>query len=296
MPPGNSHAAERVSARGPARSERAGGASRAHGSANRPERGGRVPVSGEFGKPAARHTSRAAAGEDPSGREPFRYASVAGAASPPALAPGVDGGPGSGPGADRAAAPRRGVELALFLRRWLANPRKMGAIAPSAPALARHMARAVRCGDRDGVRVVELGPGTGSVTRALLRAGIPEDRLVLIERDRHLHAWLAERFPRLTVLHSEARRLGEILPSGWAGRVSTIVSSLPLNSLARSERDEIVLAAFRVLSSEGCLIQYSYGIPPPLPYRSLGLTGERTAFAVANLPPASVWRFSRASA
>ena len=235
----------------------------------------------------ARHTSHPALVEDPPGREPLRRAS----------GPGVDGRSGSGPDSNLPrAGPRRGVELALFLRRWLANPRKMGAIAPSAPALARHMARAVRQGDRDGGRVVELGPGTGSVTRALLRAGIPEDRLVLIERDRHLHAWLAERFPRLTVLHSEARRLGEILPSGWAGRVSTVVSSLPLNSLARSERDEIVLAAFRVLSSEGCLIQYSYGIPPPLPYRSLGLSGERTAFAVANLPPASVWRFSRASA
>ena len=243
-----------------------------------------------------RYTSRSAIGRDASGRDPLRYASGPGAAPSPDPAPGADGGSGSDSGSDRPAGPRRGVELALFLRRWLANPRKMGAIAPSAPALARHMARAARRADRDGGRVVELGPGTGSVTRALLQAGISEDRLVLVERDRHLHAWLAERFPGVTVLHSDARRLGGVLPSGWAGRVSTVVSSLPLNSLARSERDEIVHAAFRVLSSEGCLIQYSYGILPPLPYRSLGLAGERTAFAVANLPPASVWRFSRASA
>ena len=262
-----SHAADRASTRGPIRSEQAGGAS---------------CVPGLFARVGRPQPSRASAGETPALRGD--------------AAPGADGGSGCEPGSERLAAPRRGVELALFLRRWLANPRKMGAIVPSAPALARHMARAARRGDRDDGRVVELGPGTGSVTRALLQAGISEDRLVLIERDRHLHAWLAERFPGLTVLHSDARRLGEVLPAGWASRVSTVVSSLPLNSLARSERDEIVRAALRVLSSEGCLIQYSYGIPPPVPYRSLGLTGERTAFAVANLPPASVWRFSRASA
>ena len=172
----------------------------------------------------------------------------------------------------------------------------MGAIAPSAPSLARAMARAAQMNNRDGDLVIELGPGTGSVTRALLAAGVSEERLVLVERDRHLHAWLEGHFPGATVLHSDARRLDEILPAGRAGRVSTVVSSLPLNSLPRNERNEIVRAAFRVLSDEGCLIQYSYGVPSPLPCQALGLTGKRVAFAAANLPPATVWRFSRALA
>ena len=199
-------------------------------------------------------------------------------------------------GSPSAGAPCRGGELALFLWRWLANPRRMGAIAPSAPALARHIARAARNSSRDGGPLIELGPGTGAVTRALLQAGISEDRLILVERDRHLHAWLASRFPGALVLHSDARRLDEVIPAAWTGRVPTVVSSLPLNSLSRSERDEIVHVTFRILSDEGSLIQYSYGILPPLPCQSLGLSGERTAFTVANLPPASVWRFSRAAA
>ena len=191
---------------------------------------------------------------------------------------------------------RRRTELALFLRRWLAHPRHIGAIAPSAPALARAMARAAQAELTDGGLVVELGPGTGSVTRALLAAGIPEERLVLVERDRHLHAWLEGQFPRANVILSDARRLEEILPAGQAGRVSTVVSSLPLNSLPRKERDEIVRAAFRVLSDDGSLVQYSYGVPSPLPCEALGLTGRRFAFAAANLPPATVWRYSRAPA
>ena len=191
---------------------------------------------------------------------------------------------------------RRGSELGLFLRRWLAHPLRMGAIAPSAPSLARAMARAAQVDNDAGSPLVELGPGTGSVTRALLAAGVPEERLVLVERDRHFHAWLQRHFPRATVLHSDARELDELLPQGQAGSVSTVVSSLPLNSLPKWERDEIVRAAFRVLSDDGCLVQYSYGVPSPLPCEAFGLTGERMAFAAANLPPATVWKFTRARA
>ena len=191
---------------------------------------------------------------------------------------------------------RRSSELGLFLRRWLANPLRMGAIAPSAPALARAMARVAHADGEDGRLMVELGPGTGSVTRALLAAGVPEERLVLVERDRHFHAWLRGHFPRAAVLHSDARQLDRILPPGQAGSVSTVVSSLPLNSLPKCERDEIVRAALRVLSDDGCLVQYSYGVASPLPCEAFGLTGERVAFAAANLPPATVWRFTRARA
>ena len=201
----------------------------------------------------------------------------------------------AGPDGPRAPRRRR-TELALFLRRWLAHPLRIGAIAPSAPALARAMARAAQTELTDGNVVLELGPGTGSVTRALLAAGLPEARLVLVERDRHLHAWLEGQFPRANVLLSDARELDAILPAEQAGRVSTVVSSLPLNSLPRSERDEIVRAAFRVLADDGSFVQYSYGVPSPLPCEALGLTGQRVGFAAANLPPATVWRFSRTPA
>jgi len=172
----------------------------------------------------------------------------------------------------------------------------MGAIVPSAPALARTMARVAHPDDEREAEhlLVELGPGTGSVTRALVAAGVPEERLVLVERDQYLHAWLEGQFPKAKVLHSDARMLDEILPRRQRGSVSTVVSSLPLNSLPKCERDEIVRAALRVLSDDGCLVQYSYGVPAPLPCEEFGLIGERMGFAAANLPPATVWKFTRA--
>ena len=179
----------------------------------------------------------------------------------------------------------------LFLRRWFANPLSIGAIAPSAPALARRMAREVRW--RDGEVVVELGPGTGAVTRALLEAGIPEDRLVLVERDRQLHAYLARRFPRALLIRGDARRLARRLPLELHGHVSAVVSSLPLVSLPRRARDEIVNGAFAVLAPGGRFVQYTYGLFSPLPRKELGLDGHKVGFAGINLPPASIWRYTR---
>lgn len=187
--------------------------------------------------------------------------------------------------------PRGQGEIGLFLKRWLANPLRIGAIAPAAPALARRMARQTRV--RDGEVVVELGPGTGAVTRALLAAGVPEARLILIERDPEMHAYLAKHFPNAHLILGDAAALDSVLPPEWIGRVSTVVSSLPLMTLPNWVRDEVVRAAFRVLSPEGSLVQYTYALFSPLPRKELGIAGEKVAFAGINLPPASVWRYTR---
>jgi phosphatidylethanolamine/phosphatidyl-N-methylethanolamine N-methyltransferase len=189
------------------------------------------------------------------------------------------------------ASPSRENETVLFLRRWLANPLKVGAIMPSAPALARRMARETLV--RDGEVVVELGPGTGAVTRALLTSGVPEDRLVLVERDSFMHAYLARRFPNAILIHGDARRLERILPESCHGKVSTVVSSLPLVSLPNRVRDDIVKSAFAMLAPGGRFVQYTYGMFSPLPRKELGIAGRKVAFAGINLPPASIWRYTR---
>jgi phosphatidylethanolamine/phosphatidyl-N-methylethanolamine N-methyltransferase len=187
--------------------------------------------------------------------------------------------------------PNNDGELSFFVRRWLANPFKIGAIVPSAPALARRMARETVY--KDGEVVVELGPGTGAVTRALLNAGVAEEHLVLVERDQHMCDFLKTRFPRATLIQGDARQLGQILPACWRGKVSTVVSSLPLVGLPGHVRDDIVNAAFAVMSEGGHFVQYTYGLFSPIPRKSLGLVGKKVAFAGINLPPASVWRYNR---
>lgn len=186
-----------------------------------------------------------------------------------------------------------GGEVVFFLRRWLADPRSIGALFPAMPALARRMAREVRLAD-DQV-VVELGPGTGAVTKALLRAGVPEDRLVLVERDPDMHAYLAQRFPGAHLILGDAAQLDSILPAEWVGNVSTVVSSLPLMTLPAEVRAGIADAVFRTLSTGGAFVQYTYGLFSPLPRKALGIEGQKVAFAGINLPPASIWRYTRAA-
>lgn len=185
-----------------------------------------------------------------------------------------------------------GGEFAFFLRRWLENPRRVGSIMPSGPALTRRIAREVCLRNADDV-VVELGPGTGAVTRALICAGVPEDRLILVERDPKMCGFLRHRFPSAQLIQGDAGCLEEVLPARWHGRVGTVVSSLPLVSLPRGLRDDIVNGAFRVMSDRGRFVQYTYGLFSPLPRKHLNLVGRKVAFAGVNLPPASVWRYQR---
>lgn len=185
---------------------------------------------------------------------------------------------------------RRGASLGLFLRRWISDPKGIGAVAPSSPGLTRRMAREVEL--RAGEVVVELGPGTGTVTRALIKAGIPEDRLILVELDPEMHAFLVAKFPQALVLLGDAADLCEILPPRWRGRVSAVVSSLPLLSIPMNIRRRIADAVFRILAPSGRLVQFTYSPFSPLRNAVPELKSERTGFAAFNLPPATIWRYT----
>src|SRR5438552_18664004 len=100
-------------------------------------------------------------------------------------------------------------EVAIFFGRWLKAPHHIGAVAPSSRFLARAMATQVDL--RRLEPVIELGGGTGSVTKALLEAGLPVDRLIVIERDVRLYKMLRRRFPQLRIVLGDARHLVELL-------------------------------------------------------------------------------------
>jgi len=187
----------------------------------------------------------------------------------------------------------RGNGLALFLKRWASNPRRIGAILPSAKPLARIMARASMEARSGRGPVVELGTGTGTITRALLEIGLEEGELVLIERDRELCRWLEHRFPRAEVIEGEAARIRAILDERAAGTPSVVVSSLPLRNMTEAERDTIIRATLDVLPHAGALVQFTYARRLAIACARLGAVCRRVGFAALNVPPASVWRIER---
>jgi phospholipid N-methyltransferase len=180
----------------------------------------------------------------------------------------------------------------LFLQRWLADPRRVGAIAPSGRALAQLITRCVHA--RSG-RIAEFGAGTGVFTRALLARGVHEGHLVLVERDEAFADRLRERFPRAHVLAMDAERFGE-----WARAerfaAGAIVSGLPLLNLDSDSRRHILASAFASLCGDGVLYQFTYGLACPVPeslLKSLQLEATSLGRAWFNLPPASVFRIRR---
>lgn len=187
-------------------------------------------------------------------------------------------------------------DRAVFLKRWLRRPLGMGSVTPSSRALGRAMARAALQSVPDGGTIVELGAGTGSITRALLAAGLPPERLVPVELDPELHAHLARSFPGLRLLKGDAAALPELLAAHGVGPVGAVVSGLPLLAMPAPVVEAIVTAAVAVLPPGGTLVQFTYGPTSPVPaelLRRLRLEAVRDRRIWSNLPPAVVWRFIR---
>lgn len=183
-------------------------------------------------------------------------------------------------------------DASVFFREWISNPRRVSAIAPSSAKLAQLITRQISA--QTG-RVIELGPGTGIFTRALIDRGVGEENLTLVELGGDFAQALTLRFPKARVLPVDAARLRR---SGLctAGEAGAVVSGLPLLSMPSRAVFAILDSAFFHLKDGGALYQFTYGPRCPVPrsilYR-LGLRATRVGGTLMNLPPASVYRISR---
>lgn len=177
---------------------------------------------------------------------------------------------------------------ALFFRRWLANPLQMGSIMPSSATLCRRIASLVTCGEDEVV--VELGAGTGVISRALLAAGLPPERLVVVEIVPEMAQHLRGVLPGANVICGDAFALARDLPDRLHGKVGTAICGIPLVMLPLEQQRRFVDAVETVAPGRGFLL-YSYCVTSPLPMRKLHLAGKREAWTPMNFPPASVWRY-----
>ncbi len=181
-----------------------------------------------------------------------------------------------------------------FFRLWLRRPLRLGAVAPSGAALGNAMA--TRIDARAPGVVVELGGGTGSITKAIRKAGVAADDLIVVESEAALCEVIGSRFPGVRVWPADACDLEALVDRAGAPPVKTIVSSLPFLSMDDGDCLRILAAAFAVLAPQGELVQFTYGVTPPVPKRTLaalGIVGVRSEWVFWNLPPATVWRYRR---
>jgi phosphatidylethanolamine/phosphatidyl-N-methylethanolamine N-methyltransferase len=178
----------------------------------------------------------------------------------------------------------------MFFRRWIANPLQMGSVVPSSAALCRRIVAQTRRTPDEAI--LELGAGTGVVSRALLAAGVPADRLMVVEIVPDMARHLRSVLPGVSVIEGDARELPQLVPPRWRGRIGTVICGIPLVLLPLAAQRRFIDAIEAVAPGRGFL-HYSYCITSPLPARRHGLAGCREAWTPLNLPPASVWRYAQ---
>ena len=184
----------------------------------------------------------------------------------------------------------------LFLREFLRAPLRTGAQQPSSRALAAAMAAEIDPA-ADGP-VVELGPGTGVVTRALLDRGIPEDRLILIELNPSFADHVRRMFPQATVLNGSAFDMRRLITTEIGGgaepQLAGVVSGLPLRGRPDALRTRLLEDALDLARpAAGRFVQFTYWYDSPVPFDRTRVDGRRTRFVPFNLWPASVWTYRR---
>ena len=155
-----------------------------------------------------------------------------------------------------------------------------------------------RIGVEEAALGVELGPGTGVITREIIRA-LPENgKLVAVELDEMLCLQLRRNFPEVEILHDSASRLMEILNERQLPRANAIISGLPWAVFPESLQREILNAVAGSLAPDGWFTTFAYlqGLMLPAGMRFRRLLSEtfgevRTSSVVwRNLPPAFVYR------
>jgi len=176
---------------------------------------------------------------------------------------------------------------ARFLRSWLEKPLMTGAVAPSGKALARTMASYVDPTVQGPV--IELGPGTGPVTDALVNRGIEQERLVLVEFNPDFCKLLTRRFPRATIVQGDAYALGETLSGILETPAAAVVSSLPLFTRPMADRTALLQRAQGLMLPQAPFIQFTYAVIPPIPKRPGVFTMAGSSRVWRNIPPARVW-------
>jgi phosphatidylethanolamine/phosphatidyl-N-methylethanolamine N-methyltransferase len=178
-----------------------------------------------------------------------------------------------------------------FLRSWIEKPLHMGAVMPSGRVLARTMAQYVDI-DSDAP-VIELGPGTGAITSALIAHGVDQKRLVLVEYNPGFCALLRDRYPQATIVQGDAYTLRDSLWNVLSAPASAVVSGLPLVTKPMLTRLKLIRDAFVAMAPGSPFVQFTYSVAPPIPKSLPGVSTEASERIWMNLPPARVWVYRK---
>jgi phosphatidylethanolamine/phosphatidyl-N-methylethanolamine N-methyltransferase len=176
-----------------------------------------------------------------------------------------------------------------FLRGFLSHPLSIASPLPSGPRLAAAVAAHV--GPIGSRSVLELGPGTGAVTQAILARGLAPERLVAIESEPDFVGLLKRRFPQSEIIAGDAFAFAQLLPEAHQS-FDAIVSGLPIVGKTKAARRQLLTLAMTHLRPGGTFVQFSYAPWSPFPSEK-DVRAQRAATVWSNLPPMHIWTYRR---
>jgi phosphatidylethanolamine/phosphatidyl-N-methylethanolamine N-methyltransferase len=182
----------------------------------------------------------------------------------------------------------------LFFRTWATSPLKLGALSPTSRALAKLLVKHA-APDPEGY-TLELGPGTGVVTQALIDAGIPPEKIIGVEYDKGFYRHLRERFPKVNFIRGDALNLDKTLGEFGTIRFSAAISGLPLLNLPKAKRAPYLESVLDRLVPGGIVSQLSYSLTPPQDAIPGRLAVDKSKWVRLNLPPGRAWIYTRPAA
>ena len=189
------------------------------------------------------------------------------------------------------------AENKLFFKQWLKSPLQLGTFAPISMKLANLTAHQLII--NSDTTIVEIGAGTGRLTRALLAKGANIEKLAMVELDPKMCHFLKDSLQQLyapntelKIIAGDACHLGKIIPHNWLGKVDYVVSAIPLLNLSEEVSKKIIQAALDVLNPvTGSIVHVSYSPVSPIKFMECEILQKRAASIWGNVPPGFVWRF-----
>jgi phosphatidylethanolamine/phosphatidyl-N-methylethanolamine N-methyltransferase len=189
---------------------------------------------------------------------------------------------------------RRFDEELRFFKGWMDKPRAVGSIIPTSSVTARKMATVVN--PASGLPVLELGPGTGVITKALLETGVRPENLWSIEYSKDFVEHLRLNYPGVNVIHGDAFDLDKTLGDKRNTVFDSVISGVPLLNFPVAQRIAYVEDLLHRIPVGRPIVQLTYGPLSPVPPGKGNYTVEHFDFIIRNLPPTQLWLYSRPKA
>jgi phosphatidylethanolamine/phosphatidyl-N-methylethanolamine N-methyltransferase len=180
-----------------------------------------------------------------------------------------------------------------FFKGWIDKPKAVGSIVPTSSITARRMASVINL--NSGLPVLEVGPGTGVITKAILAHGVKPQNLYAVEYSSDFVQHLRRLYPGVNIIEGDGFNLDATLGDKSDMVFDSVVSGVPLLNFPVSRRVAYLESLLDRIPPGRPVVQLTYGPLSPIPPGKGDYTVEHFHFVIRNIPPTQLWIYRRGS-